>query len=76
MTGIALFHNHLTSKFLSVIRPIFISILILLCSLLGLLDFYAILTKIYVPKYTSYIKGSGMGYFSEMSHNNTVNQSL
>ena len=65
VTGITLFLNYLTFKFLSVICPVFISILILFCSLLGLLDFCAILnsTKIYVCNYTSYIKGHGYGLF-------------
>ena len=50
LTGITLFLNHLTLKFLSVICPIFMSVLILFCSLSGLLDFCAILnsTEIYV----------------------------
>ena len=62
VAGITLFLSHLTFKFLSVICPIFISILILFCSLLGLLEFHAILnsTEIYVPNYTSYVKGLDM----------------
>ena len=77
MTGIPLFLNHLTFQFLSLISPIFISTLILFCSLLGLLDFCAILksTKIYVAMYTNYIKGLGMVYFSYMLHSNMVRQS-
>ena len=41
------------------------SILILFCSLSGLVDFHAILNSIemYVPNHTSYIKDSGMVLF-------------
>ena len=56
--NIALFLSCCTFKFLSASCPTFMSISILFCSLLGLVDCCAILNliEIYVPMYTSYIK--------------------